>query len=108
MPGPIVEISDDNFEEEVLQAEIPVLVDFWAKWCQPCQVITPILEQLADEYVDRLKICKLDVDDNQKISAQYGIRGIPTLMIFKNGAMQDQRTGALPKAQLEELIKSYL
>ena len=108
MSNSITETSDDNFKKDVLEAESLVLVDFWAKWCQPCKAIAPVLERLADDYIGKLKVCKLDVDDNKKISAQYGIRGIPTLMIFKNGVMQEQRTGALPKAQLEEFIKSNL
>ena len=108
MSDTITETSDDAFEQDVLNAEGPVLVDFWAKWCQPCKAIAPILEQLADDYSGKLKICKLDVDSNKKVSAQYGIRGIPTLMVFKNGVMQEQKTGALPKAQLEEFVKSNL
>ena len=108
MSGAITETSDDAFEQDVLNAKGPVLVDFWAKWCQPCKTIAPILEQLVNDYNGKLKICKLDVDSNKKVSAQYGIRGIPTLMIFKNGVMQEQNTGALPKTQLEEFVKSNL
>ena len=108
MSGSITETSDDTFEKDVLKAEGPVLVDFWAKWCQPCKAIAPILEQLADDYDSKLKICKLDIDGNKKVSAQYSIRGIPTLIMFKNGVVQEQKTGALLKAQLEEFIKSNL
>ena len=108
MSGSIVETSDDNFERDVLKAEIPVLVDFWAKWCGPCKAIAPVLEQLAGDYKDKLKVCKLDVDDNRKVIAQYGIRGLPTLMLFKNGVMQEQKVGSVPKSELKVFIESHL
>ncbi|MBT8124703.1 MAG: thioredoxin [Gammaproteobacteria bacterium] len=108
MGGSTIEISDDTFETDVLKHEGVVLVDFWATWCGPCKAIAPSLEQLAKDHAGKLKVCKLDVDSSRKTAVQYGVRGIPTLIIFKNGVKQDETTGALTKTQLDEFVKGYL
>jgi thioredoxin 1 len=108
MSDALVTLSDANFEEEVKKAEGPVLVDFWAPWCGPCKAITPILEELAGEYGDQIKICKMDVDANKATSAKLGIRGIPTLTIFKNGNASSTKVGALSKAQLKAFIDAAI
>lgn len=102
----IVEVNDDNFDAEVLQSELPVLVDYWAEWCGPCKMIAPILEEIAEEYGDKVKIAKLNIDDNQNTPPKYGIRGIPTLMLFKNGSVEGTKVGALSKTQLAAFIDS--
>lgn len=99
-------VTDDTFEQEVLQSSTPVLVDYWADWCGPCKVIAPILDEVAQEYSGRLKIAKLNIDENQLTPPKYGIRGIPTLMIFKNGNVEAQKVGALSKSQLTAFIDS--
>lgn len=104
----IHEVSDQNFENEVLQADRPVLVDYWAEWCGPCKAIAPILEEIADEYGERLRIAKVNIDENPDIPARYGIRGIPTLMLFKNGNVEATKVGALSKSQLAAFIDSNL
>jgi len=101
-------ISDDTFEAEVLQAPQPVLVDYWAEWCGPCKMIAPILDEIAKEYAGRLKVAKLNIDDNQTTPANYGVRGIPTLMLFKNGNIEATKVGALSKSQLVTFIDSNL
>ena len=98
-------ISDDNFEAEVLSSEIPVLVDFWATWCGPCKAIAPMIDELAAEYSGQLKVGKVNVDENPKTPGKYGVRGIPTLILFKGGEIVEQVVGAVPKSQLEELVK---
>ncbi len=108
MSGSIIETSDETFETDVLKAEGTVLVDFWAEWCGPCKAIAPVLEELAEVYAGKLKICKLNVDSNKKISAQHNIRGIPTLIVFKDGIKQEEKTGALPRKQMEEFLQAYL
>ncbi|MDC0183268.1 thioredoxin TrxA [Nitrosomonadales bacterium] len=108
MSNSISHLTDETFEEEVLQSNIPVLVDYWAEWCGPCKMIAPILDSLTDEYDGKLKISKLNIDDNQKTPQKYGVRGIPTLMIFKNGNVEATKVGALSKSQLTAFIDSNL
>lgn len=104
----IVHITDATFEAEVLKAAQPVLVDYWAEWCGPCRMIAPILDEVAAEYAGRLKICKLNVDENQATPPRYGIRGIPTLMLFRNGAVEATKVGAQSKSQLIAFINGSL
>ncbi|WP_415034335.1 thioredoxin TrxA [Azonexus sp.] len=101
-------VTDATFEAEVLQAELPVLVDYWAEWCGPCKMISPILDEIAAEYAGKLKVAKVNIDDNQGTPAKYGIRGIPTLMLFKNGNIEATKVGALSKSQLAAFIDSAL
>ncbi len=101
-------VTDDTFEEEVLQSQIPVLVDYWAEWCGPCKMIAPILDEVSQEYAGRLKVAKLNIDENQATPPKYGIRGIPTLMIFKNGEVAATKVGALAKSQLAAFIDSHI
>ena len=104
----IKHVSDTSFEADVLKSEQPVLVDFWAEWCGPCKAIAPSLDELASTYDGKLTIAKVNVDDNQNIPAKYGIRGIPTLMVFKNGQLAATKVGALSKAQLAQFIDQQL
>ena len=106
--GSTIPVTDQTFEEEVLKSEIPVLVDFWAEWCAPCKIIAPILEELSTEYEGKLKIAKVDVDSNAEKAGEYGVRGIPTLLIFKSGEPADQVVGAVPKATLKARIDKVL
>jgi thioredoxin 1 len=103
-----VEITDDNFESEVLQSEKPVLIDFWAVWCGPCKIIAPIVEELASEYDGKIKVGKLDVDANQQTSIKYGVRSIPTLLVFKEGNVKETIIGAVPKKLIVEKINAAL
>ncbi|MDG2422026.1 MAG: thioredoxin TrxA [Gammaproteobacteria bacterium] len=108
MSDNIVHVSDDSFDQDVLKAEGPVLVDFWAEWCGPCKMIAPVLEELADEYGEKLKVCKMDVDANPDTAPKYGIRGIPTLILFNNGELAGTKVGALSRSQLTEFIDSAI
>ncbi len=103
-----ITITDDNFEVEVMQSDRPVLIDFWATWCGPCRMIAPIVEELADLYNDKAKIGKVDVDENQQIAIKYGVRSIPTILIFKDGKIKDTIIGAVPKSQIESKLKAAL
>ncbi|MFL2804299.1 MAG: thioredoxin [Dehalococcoidia bacterium] len=103
-----VEITDENFQQEVLNSDTPVLVDFWADWCQPCKMIAPVVEQIAEEYDGKVKIGKLDVDSNQQTSQAMGIRGIPALIIFNNGKPVDQIIGVVPKSIIQKKIDEVL
>ena len=100
--------SDGSFENDVLKSDLPVLVDYWAEWCGPCKVIAPVLEEIALEYKGRMKVCKLDIDENSDTPPKYGIRGIPTLMLFKNGAVEATKVGALSKSQLTTFLDSNI
>jgi thioredoxin 1 len=101
-------VTDDNFEPEVLQADKPVLVDYWAEWCGPCKMIAPLLDDIAKDYAGKLKVAKLNIDENQATPPKYGIRGIPTLMLFKNGNLAATKVGALSKSQLMAFIDSNI
>jgi len=104
----IVNVMDANFEEEVIGSELPVLVDFWAVWCGPCRMVAPLVEQIAQEYSDRLKVAKLNVDENQAIPAKYGIMSIPTLLLFKGGELKETIVGALPKDKIVDAVSKHL
>src|SRR6185369_1224951 len=104
----VMAFTDTNFEREVLQSETPVLVDFWATWCAPCKAIAPLVDAAADEYAGKIKVGKVNVDENPATPGKYGVRGIPTLILFKDGAVIDQIVGAVPKSQLEALLAKAL
>ena len=108
MSDNITHVSKDTFEDDVLKADRPVLVDYWAEWCGPCKMIAPILDEIAGEYGDRVKVCKVNVDENQETAAKYGIRGIPTLMLFKNGDLEATKVGAVSKSQLAAFLDSHI
>ncbi|GMQ96848.1 MAG: thioredoxin TrxA [Gammaproteobacteria bacterium] len=108
MSNRIAHVTDDSFEQEVLQSDRAVLVDYWAEWCGPCKMITPILEEIAEEYADKLKIAKLNIDENPGTPPKYGIRGIPTLILFVNGNVEATKVGALSKSQLTAFLDSNL
>ena len=108
MSDNIIHVTDESFESDVLEASGPVLVDFWAEWCGPCKMIAPVLEELADEYADKLTIAKLDIEANPEIAPKFNIKGIPTLIIFKNGNAEAKKVGALSKAQLAAFIDSTI
>jgi thioredoxin 1 len=108
MSDKIITLTDDSFENDVIKSEIPVLVDFWAEWCGPCKMIAPILDDVAEEYESKVTIAKLNVDQNNASPAKYGVRGIPTLLLFKNGELADTKVGALSKTQLKEFIDAQL
>lgn len=104
----IVHVTDASFESDVLGASTPVLVDFWAAWCGPCKMIAPLLDQLSEEYADKVKVCKIDVDSNPQTAAKFSVRGIPTLLLFKDGELEATKVGALSKVQLKEFVDSNL
>jgi thioredoxin 1 len=104
----VIALDDSNFDTEVLHASVPVLVDFWASWCAPCKAIAPLVDALANDYEGKVKVGKVNVDESPATPAKYGIRGIPTLILFKDGKMIDQVVGAVPKSQLEALINKAL
>ncbi|MDX1434071.1 MAG: thioredoxin TrxA [Gammaproteobacteria bacterium] len=108
MSDNIVHITDESFEDDVLKSTEPVLVDYWAEWCGPCKVIAPILGEIAEEYAGKLKVAKLNIDENPATPPKYGIRGIPTLMLFKGGNVEATKVGALSKSQLSAFIDSNL
>ena len=104
----VQEVSDGTFETEVLQSATPVLIDFWAPWCGPCRAIGPVVEELAKEYAGKLKVVKMNVDDNPATPGRYGVRGIPNLIVFKNGQVAEQIVGAVPKTRLTQAIESVV
>ena len=108
MAGNMLEVTDQTFDKEVLQSDQPVLVDFWAAWCGPCRMIAPTVEALAMEYAGKAKVAKVNVDDNQLTPAQYNVRGIPTLLLFKDGQVQEQIVGAVGRDAIENMIKKHL
>ena len=108
MSDQIVHTSDANFDSDVLKSSVPVLVDYWAEWCGPCKMIAPILDEIAKDYGGKLKIAKVNVDENQHVTQKYGIRSIPTLMMFKDGNVQAQKVGAMSKSQLAAFIETNL
>ncbi|HAB38992.1 MAG TPA: thiol reductase thioredoxin [Rhodobacteraceae bacterium] len=108
MSDTIVHTTDSSFESDVLQSDVPALVDFWAAWCGPCKMIAPLLDELSTEYAGRVKVCKVDVDSNPETAAKFNVRGIPTLLVFKNGSVEATKVGALSKAQLVEFVESIM
>jgi thioredoxin 1 len=102
------EVTDSTFKDEVLDSTVPVLVDFWAPWCGPCRMVAPVVEEIADQYEGKIKVVKVNTDDNPQIASQYGIRSIPTLMIFKDGQKADTVVGAVPKTTLSNTLEKYL
>ena len=104
MADNILHTSDEGFDTDVLQSDKPVLVDYWAEWCGPCKMIAPILEEVASEYGEKIKVCKMNIDENQETPPRYGIRGIPTLILFKNGEVEATKVGALSKTQLQSFL----
>ena len=106
--GNTIEVTDSSFEEVVVNSETPVLVDFWADWCGPCKMIAPLLDEAADEYADRMTVAKLNIDENPNTPPKFGIRSIPTLMLFKDGSVHAQKLGAMSKSQLTEFLETNL
>ncbi len=102
--GALLHVTDADFDQQILKSEVPALVDFWAAWCGPCRTVGPVVEELAGEYSGKVKIAKLNVDDNKQTPSKYGVKGIPTLMLFKNGAVVDQIVGAVPKTKIKEML----
>ena len=108
MAGKVLEVSDGSFESEVLNSSIPVVVDFWAPWCGPCKALTPVMEELANEYDGRVKFVKVNVDEHRKSASRYNVRGIPNLVFFKSGQSQEQIVGAVPKQEIDKVVKKLL
>ena len=108
MSNNIQHVNDETWETEVLQSSVPVLVDYFAEWCGPCKMIAPILDEIAGKYVDKVKICKLDIDESRSTTAKYGVRGVPTLMIIRDGQVEATKVGALSKSQLEAFLDSNI
>ena len=104
----LLHVTDTSFENDVLQSDIPALVDFWAAWCGPCKMIAPLLDEISGDYAGKIKVCKMDVDSNPETSVKFNVRGIPTLLIFKNGNIEGTKVGALSKAQLVEFVEACL
>jgi thioredoxin 1 len=104
----IINVTDSTFDNEVIKSELPVLLDYWAEWCGPCKMIAPILDDIANEYVGKIKVAKINIDDNPNTPAKFGVRGIPTLMIFKSGSIEATKVGALSKSQLSAFIDSTI
>ena len=104
----VYEFTDQNFENDVLQADVPVLIDFWATWCGPCRAIAPVIEEIADEYENKVKVGKVDVDQNQNTAMQFGVRSIPTLLLIKNGKVTNQIVGAVPKENITKVLDESL
>lgn len=108
MAGNILQVTDDNFDAEILKSDVPALVDFWAAWCGPCRAIAPVIEELSEEYAGKVKVAKLNVDESPKTPGEYGIRAIPTLIMFKDGKVVDQITGAVSKSHIEQGLQKLL
>ena len=108
MSTTILNVTDDSFEQDVVNSDMPVLVDFWAEWCGPCKMIAPVLDEIAKEYNGKLKIAKINIDENQTTPQKFGVRGIPTLMLFKNGELESTKVGAVSKSQLAAFLDSNL
>jgi len=104
----IINVTDSTFDDEVIKSELPVLLDYWAEWCGPCKMIAPILDDIANEYIGKIKVAKINIDDNPNTPAKFGVRGIPTLMIFKLGSIEATKVGALSKSQLSAFIDSTI
>ena len=104
----LIEFTDDNFDTEVLKSKLPVLVDFWAEWCGPCKMIAPIVEEIADDYAGKVKVGKVNVDFNNQVAMQYGIRGIPALLVFKGGSVANQIVGAVPKNNITQILDEVI
>jgi thioredoxin 1 len=104
----IIQVTDESFQKDILESEIPALVDFWATWCGPCRAIAPVIEELADTYAGKVKVGKVNVDENPKTPGKYGIRAIPTMIFYKNGEVADQITGAVSKSQIEQTLQKLL